>query len=462
MPRHRSNPLPRPSLYVILLCLFLGVLWAAGGASRADALGQVVVRAAAATVLVVVMLFGDRPILARVRPVFFFLLAALSLAFIQLAPLPPDIWQALPGRAMLAEAAAASGQPQPWRPWSIVPGATANAAASLIVPITTLILLAGLTRQERRWLPGVTLCLIVAATMVGLLQFSSPGFDNPFVNDDVGQVSGTFANYNHFALFLAVGCMLAPVWAFLNGQVPGWRAALAGGLVALFTLTLLASGSRAGTALGGLALVIGLTLVRRPIGQALARHPRWVFPAMVVAIVALVAVVVLVSVASERAVSINRAIAVDPWQDMRRRGLPTVLEMVRTYFPFGAGLGSFDPIFRMHEPFELLKPTYFNHAHNDLLEIVLDAGLPGLLLQGAALGWWGWASVRAWRAGPAMRHVMPRLGSAVLLLVLLASVVDYPARTPLIMALVVLAAVWLSEDVDERPASALPLPAELL
>ena len=460
MPRYRSKPFARPSLYVVLLCLFLAVLSIAGGASRADTLGQLVVRVAAAAVLVVALLFGDRPVLAPVRPVVLLLAVALSLALLQLVPLPPDMWQALPGRAILAEAAVASSQPQPWRPWSIVPGATANAAASLIVPTATLILLAGLKRSERGWLPGLTLGLIVAATLIGLLQFSGAGFDNPFVNDEAGLVSGMFANYNHFALLLAFGCMLAPVWAFLHGRTPGWRGAVAIGLVALFTLTLLASGSRAGLVLGGLALVIGLALVRQPVTRTLVRYPRWVLPATVAAIVGMVAILVLVSVATDRAVSIDRAVAVDPWQDMRRRGLPTVLAMIGTYFPVGAGLGSFDPIFRMHEPFALLKPTYFNHAHNDLLEIVLDAGLPGVLLLGAALAWWSWASVRAWRAGPAMRDVLPRLGSAMLLLVLLASVIDYPTRTPIFMALVVLAAVWLADGGDEPFSSALPRSAQ--
>lgn len=37
----------RPSLAFLLLCGFMAVLWLAGGASRADVMGQVVVRAAA-------------------------------------------------------------------------------------------------------------------------------------------------------------------------------------------------------------------------------------------------------------------------------------------------------------------------------------------------------------------------------------------------------------------------------
>src|SRR3546814_14825252 len=80
---------------------------------------------------------------------------------------------------------------------------------------------------------------------------------------------------------------------------------------------------------------------------------------------------------------------------MRARGLPTVLSMIAAYFPAGAGFGGFDPIFRLHEPFRLLKPTYFNHAHNDFLEVVLDGGLPAALLLLVAIGWYAIASIRS-------------------------------------------------------------------
>ncbi len=83
--------------------------------------------------------------------------------------------------------------------------------------------------------------------------------------------------------------------------------------------------------------------------------------------------------------------------------------MIRTYFPVGSGLGGFDPLFRMHEPFELLKPTYFNHAHNDWLEIALDAGGAGIALLFGSILWWGMASARAWRSADG--SVTARLGS---------------------------------------------------
>ena len=454
----RRQPLPRirPSLAWILLAVLLATLWVAGGASRADAAGQVIVRGISAAILVIAVLFGRRARFQPAKPVMFLLAAAIALAVLQLVPLPPTIWQALPGRAAVKGVAMVIGEGQPWRSWSITPGATANALASLIVPVTALLLMAGMTADDRMMSPGLLLCVVVAAMLLGLLQFSGAGFDNPLINETPGSVSGSFANRNHFALFLALGCLLVPGWVFLDGRRAGWRGPVGLALVLLFFLTILASGSRAGTALGLIALAIGIGLSWGGIRSELRRYPRWVFPALVACMIVTVVIVVLISVAADRAVSIDRVFAVDPEQDMRSRGLSTVIAMIREYFPAGSGLGGFDPIFRMHEPFDLLKPTFFNHAHDDLIEVVLDAGLPGLLLLLSGLAWWAWASIAVWRKGRSSRHTLPKLGSAILLLVILASAFDYPVRTPMIMAIVVIAGTWLAEERGRRRESALP------
>ncbi|MCC2981671.1 O-antigen ligase family protein [Sphingomonas sp. IC4-52] len=444
-----SRPLSRPSLPLVLLAGLLVILWLAGGASRDSAAGQVIVRGAAWAALIVGLLLC-RPAFSAARPVWLLLGSMVALALLQLVPLPPDVWQALPGREPFVEAMDITGQAQPWRPWAIVPGGARNAAESLIVPVTTLYLATALNRTERRWLMPVLLSLIGASMLVGLLQFSGVVLNNPFINDTAGEVSGSFANRNHFALFMAFGCLIAPIWAFSHGHGWNWRIAVACGLVPLFVLTILATGSRAGLLLGVSALGIGLLLARDGLKALFDKAARWVLPAIIAGVVAMLAVLVLLSIVADRAIAISRIVEMDPGQDMRSRGLPTVIEMIGTYFPVGSGLGGFDPLFRMHEPFGLLKPTYFNHAHNDFLEILLDAGVPGLLLLLAAVGWWGWASLRAWR-GPARRAGgLARLGSAMIFLVLVASVVDYPARTPMIMAVLAMAAVWLATGPDEE------------
>lgn len=459
--------MPRPGVSFVLLCLFMACLWLAGGASRGWVAGQVVVRAAAWAAMVAMILAGPRPVVASRRPVLWVLVAAIALALAQLIPLPPAVWSSLPGRSLFLEAATLSGQPQPWRPWAIVPGAAVNAAASLVVPAVTLLLLCGLKPGERHWLPGAVLCLVTASALVGVLQASGGAFDNPLINETPGMISGTLANRNHFALLMAIGCLILPAWALPGGHRPGWRGAVALALLLLFVLSILASGSRTGLLLGGMAIVLGLASMRHDLRQLLARYPRWLFVAVAGGVVTLLAIAILFSIAADRAISIQRVFSVDTEQDLRARTLPTVLAMLRLYFPFGIGLGGFDPLFRLHEPFALLKPLYFNQAHNDFLGIVIDAGLPGALLLAAGLGWWAWASIRAWRGGTTAEGggkgggrnmARARLGSGIMLLIAVASVFDYPARTPVIMAVLVIAACWLAEG--QAASGEPPLPHE--
>lgn len=431
-----SGLMRRPSPFLILLLVLLAVVWLAGGASRADTYGQVVVRAAASGILLAGALIAPRPDLRDARPVAVLLGASILLAAVQLTP-------------FFARPASAGDNLEPLRPWWAVSGATLNAFFSLTVPLAVLLLWTAVRPIERCILPGAMLVLIAASTVLGLLQFSGSGLNSPLVNGAPGQVSATFANRNHFALFVAAGFVLAPAWAFLGGRRPSWRGPVALGLLPLFALAILASGSRAGLVVGIIGLTAGLIIAWRPLGRDLRRYPRWVPAALIAAFLGMVLALVALSVAADRAISINRMLSVEMGQDMRQRGLPTVIAMVQTYFPMGAGLGSFDPMFRMHEPLALLKPTYFNHVHNDFIEILLDAGAPGLALLVAAIGWWFVASVRAWRAA----DMMPRVGSATVLLVLVASLFDYPARTPLIMVLIVVGGLWLT---SKSPPPALP------
>jgi len=111
--------------------------------------------------------------------------------------------------------------------------------------------------------------------------------------------------------------------------------------------------------------------------------------------------------------------------------LPTLLDIARDNWLFGSGLGTFDPVFRAYEPVHLLMTQYLNHAHNDYLELIIEAGLPaviGLLVFG---GWW------ISRGLPLLRNQglqnpgqlwftrMAFMGSAIMLA---HSLVDYPLR----------------------------------
>uniref|UniRef100_UPI0030D8AEB9 hypothetical protein n=1 Tax=Pseudomonas proteolytica TaxID=219574 RepID=UPI0030D8AEB9 len=110
--------IPLPSVPFALLAVLLAALWMAGGASRPDVLGQVVVRCVAWLAVIFLLLMGPRLPRVRTDQVALLLLFTIALPTIQLVPLPPELWQRLPGRDVFIQASTLSGQSQPWRPLS--------------------------------------------------------------------------------------------------------------------------------------------------------------------------------------------------------------------------------------------------------------------------------------------------------------------------------------------------------
>lgn len=437
-----ARPDPTSRLSFWLLTAFLVVLWVAGGSSRADVAGQGVVRLFAWAMLISFTIFSAGFEWRRVKPVAILLIVTVLLVAIQLVPLPPTVWAVLPGRGLLTQAAFLSGQPQPWRPLSISPGATWNALGSLVVPTTILVLCAQLNREQHWRIAAIIVSLTFAGCVLALLQFSGANYGNPLINYPSGDVSGNFANRNHFALFVAMGCLIAPAWGFRSYSDFRWKAISAIALLPFFLLVALATGSRAGILLVALAIATGLFLVRGKLMYYMRTLPRWL-SAMTVLIAALaIAGSVVLSFTLGRAASIDRALDLGAAEDLRIKVLPYVIDALVHYFPVGTGFGTFDPVYRIGEPDALLQAKYFNHAHNDWLEVILDGGLAAVALVGAVLAWAAYTGFQAWRR-VGEGAALGRIGSIVLLLVVLSSVTDYPARTPLIMAMIVIAAVWL-------------------
>ena len=436
-----SVSLPMALLLVLLICLTF-----AGGASRGDALAQAVIRLCAGVLLATLILFrGEALRQVRGWPLAL-LAAAVALPLLQLVPLPPSIWSQLPGRDAFLEAAMISGTPQPWRPLALSPDAAWNSFFSLLVPTAALLIVGVMNEADRARVPGLVFALATASAMLAVFQVSGARLDNPLINEVVSTASGIFANPNHQALLLSIGIVAAAAWAADRQHKASLRVPVAGGAAIWFLLMIMASGSRTGLALGFLALLVAVLIVKRALGTLLARVPvRWRWGIVALGLVSIVSLAV-VSFTAGRAVSLNRLLVLSTGEDMRSRAFPTVLHMIATYMPFGSGFGSFDPLFRMHEPEALLKFTYFNHAHSDYLEVALESGAIGIALVAVAIGWALRRGISAWRTDPSgMTAPSARFGSAALLLVALASIVDYPARTPTIMAMLAVAAMLVAQ-----------------
>jgi O-antigen ligase len=124
--------------------------------------------------------------------------------------------------------------------------------------------------------------------------------------------------------------------------------------------------------------------------------------------------------------------------------------MAGDYFPVGSGFGSFEFVYRMYEPHNFLGPAYLNQAHNDAAQIVIEGGLPALLLVLCFAAWFCTRALKVWRLAKGPSVVLARTASVVVLLVAASSCFDYPLRTPLMAVMVSIMLVWLARSGSDR------------
>jgi O-antigen ligase len=220
---------------------------------------------------------------------------------------------------------------------------------------------------------------------------------------------------------------LTAYWAGQGGsRAPGQCGLyllIAAGLLLIFIVSLGVSRSRAGIGLGVFAIVASAVLLWLQRGV-----PRIVPVLMVAGLV--IGGGLVAAFALEPILQRFR----DPAAEARVTMLPGVLAAVRSFFPVGSGLGSFVPIYQMFERPDTVIIPYVNHAHDDYLELAIEAGLAGLMVLLAGLTWLASASVRAVFRPANNDPNLARAAALVVLIMLVHSIVDYPLRTAALSA----------------------------
>lgn len=427
-----------------------------GGASRIDSMAQIPVGLMSAAMIGIGVATLPRGALVSYRLPLAFLAACLLIVAAQLVPLPPAIWTSLPGHAVYRGAAEAAGITQPWRPVSISPDLTWAALVGVLTPVAAIIAFSVVSRERSRVLIPALLCAAIATTVLGLAQLGG-GAGSPlryYAVTNADAPVGFFANRNHFAFFLAMMVPLLAVWARAGREARRRRVsksaimlelrptlALAG--LGLLVPMILLSGSRAGMAMAGALLAPSVLLLLD--GRPLRFDRRTV--AYALGGLGLVGAAVVTTILAARATAVARLVEEDPTADLRAKYVQPSIEAIWTFFPFGSGFGTFDPVFRRFEPYERLGPKYGNHAHNELLELPIEGGVFAIALMVILASWCAYASWRIWvgRAG-SRGDDLAKLGSLIAATLLVASVGDYPLRTPFFAALFTLAIVWMLGD----------------
>jgi O-antigen ligase len=443
------------------LVAFLILTFLTGGASRADVQSLIILRPAA-VIFCGIGLWSLKWEQAKAYKFLFGMAAAIfALVGSHLVPLPPSIWGALPGREIITEIDKVADLGEVWRPISMVPSATWNAFYSLFVPFAVLILGVQLSREERFKLLPWVLGLGMFSGFIGIMQtIGDPQGPLYFYNvTNNGAAVGLFSNRNHQAILLASLFPMLAVFACATvkseeqAKVRAYLA-LAGG--AVLVPLLLVTGSRAGLIVGLVGLASTILLYRKPTVLVPRKRKgnkldlRWLFGGF--AVLCLGALTFIMS----RAEALQRITAADQSEDMRFRAWGPIAEMAWKYFPFGSGVGSFIEVYQIDEPYELLEPTYMNHAHNDWLEVYLTIGLPGLILLTLTIIAVCRVSWHAFSTKPeeGRGNLHARLGTVVILIFALGSIGDYPLRAPSIACAFTLAVLWLADEAGRLSKSA--------
>jgi len=439
-----------PNLIAVMVLWFALLLL--GGSSRGDVVQLVLLRPLA--VLVAAYGFWTLRWHHVVRHRFLAAMAAaiILLVALHLVPLPPETWMSLPGRRLIIALDQSVGLGGTWRPIAMAPAFAWNALFSLVVPLAVLLNGIQLSGDD---LVRVGIAIFVGAFASAILAFfqlfgTPDGILYPYtIKIDRPEAVGVFANRNHQALLLAAMIPLLAAWAARRGvdaAVDDRRLITAVGLGLFLIPMLMVTGSRAGLVAGGIALTAAPFIFARgvKIRHRHSRSPAWWKYGAGVAIVFAIAGIFI---ATNRSVAIQRLIASLSQDDQRYGRWSVIIHNLDQFLPFGSGVGSYQPIFQTFESGTGLTDTYSNHAHNDWLEVILTAGIPGgLLLVISAFAFFVIAikllRSRDRGAVPAFRVA----GLVIILIIALASLVDYPIRTPIISGLLVVACLWVGAN----------------
>jgi O-antigen ligase len=423
-----------------------------GGASQTNALSLMAVELASLPLLflsIFLILAGAAP--AGSAFPLGLLVAIVLIPILQIVPLPFDVWRQLPGRGIVVQALEVTHLGRVSLPFSLAPQATWRALLALAPPSAMFVGGLLLSDGERRLMAGLWLALGVVSLCIGGLQMLA-GPDSPLYFYEVtnaGSPVGFFANRNHQAAFLLCLLPLAAMFAArFEGRFDGPRAlpplaAILYVFIAIFGVA--ATRSRAGVALAVVALAGAAALVLR--GDAFRRRWRAAAGLGIGVALALGGVLVL-----GFGPIVQRF---DSGGEPRFEGWPIVLGAAESYLPLGAGVGSFEVVYGEVEPLSQVSPIYFNHAHNDYLELWLETGVAGAALLVVFAGWLAWRGASIWR-----RRISAGgggLAAACTLLVALLlthSLVDYPLRTETLAVLFAFAcsviAAWRPVDAPKR------------
>lgn len=410
----------------LLLCLLLG------GSSSGGEAANLILQFGALAILLWSMITRHGVVLSRpARQAILLTSLVLILCLLQVIPLPPAIWTALPNREAVVEGFGLLGLPLAWMPLSLAPANTVAAVLWLLPAICLLVGTLMLGAYRKDLFAIAILAGMACSVFLGALQLAGGERSAAYLYQltNRGIAVGLFANANHMATLLVISVPFAA--ALYRNSLGRATSAKKASMALVTTAALLVvlvglaiNGSLAGIGLAAPVIAASL-LILFP-----EKLPRLSITAPLLAGLAVLSAVIMI--AGPFGNNLFGA-GVQNNADSRFTAFSKTIQAALDYGPVGSGLGSFVQVYRTYEDPASVVRFYMNNAHNDYLQLLLETGLPGLLLILASLFWLGIRAVAIWRESerdlPFEKAATIAVGA-----ILAHSVVDYPLRTAAISA----------------------------
>ena len=416
-----------------LVPVFLVLCLVFGGASLAGYWANMFIQLVAIPIIVWSLVARrSSPLPRPARQLLALLALMLGLVLLQLVPLPPAVWTALPGRGPVAEGFRMIGQPLPWMPISLAPYHSLASLLWLLPAIAILLgilLLGGFKPAWLAWsLTGVT----AVSVLIGALQLVG-GQDSPwyfYAITNYGTTTGFFSNANHLATLLLVSIpFLAALYRRAKKQGRSLQRSSALFVILLGALVVIFVGLATNRSLAGLGLSV--PVLTASLLMLLPPARKWRLGGL-----ALILLLTLGSIAAVFSTPFQNNLTTAgeaQRSDSRHTSFSKSLAATREFLPVGSGVGSFVQIYQEREDPGAVSQFYMNHVHGDYIEVALETGLPGILLVLLFFLWWSRRTIGIWGAEEADPFAMAAtIASAA---ILAHSIVDYPLRTAAIEAL---------------------------
>lgn len=448
-PKASARPLPGTAICMALVAL--AMILGGGGTSNPQA--EMILQLLTAILMILLLALpnlqhGLGPV---PRPVWILGIMVLLVPVCQLIPLPPAVWQTLPGREVEVDALSVALADGRWMPLSMAPARTFASFLAMASAVLVLLQVSRLPLRDRNWVCAVIVAVAVLSMLLGVLQLSQTGgwYWSLYSEFSKGHLIGFQANHNAQADILQIALLafgVLMVSRLGDGRRHGATLTVLTLGILAFIVSVFMTGSRAGISL----TLVSLTVLGAMLWPFARKQPNLVawLAGLMVGLVGLTAAVW--QFASVRKVvdrfSILHDARADLWADTSYA--------IQQVWPFGSGVGTIVPMLEAAERLEVVDPSRPVRAHNDWLEWTLEGGVPGLIVLAAVLTLVAFLLVRALmatrgRSGEIARHAQSIFSGGVLVLLGLHSVVDYPLRG---MSLAVLAAVAVAFLTDPPTA----------